>query len=58
MTDLDLDFITYALLQDARLIGCASAEQLAANVEWLVEAQDNIVRALAKARRYNDRKAA
>ena len=58
MTEVDVDQIAYALLQDARLIGCATREQLSSHLPWLVEAQDNIARAIEKARSYTERKVA
>ncbi|MDT0507504.1 hypothetical protein [Novosphingobium sp. MMS21-SN21R] len=50
MSETDVDQIAYGLLSDARIIGCASASQLASHLEWLVEVQDNVARAIEKAR--------
>ena len=51
MTDIDTDQICHAMLIDARVIGCATAGQLGDHLEWLEEIQDNVARAIEKARR-------
>jgi hypothetical protein len=58
VTDIDVDQIAHGLLTDARIIGCASPAQLAAHLDWLTEAQDNIARAIEKARLGKERLAA
>jgi len=50
MSEVDVDLIVHGTLQDAKLIGCASTEQLARHLAWLVEIQDEIARAIEKAR--------
>lgn len=50
MSETDVDQIAHGLLTDARIIGCASPRQLAEHLEWLIEVQDNIARAIEKAR--------
>ena len=49
MTEVDVDLIAHGLLQDAKLIGCATPEQLGHHLTWLEEAQDEIARAVEKA---------
>ena len=58
MTQIDVEQIAHGTLEDARLLGCASPDQLAHCLDWLVEAQDEIARAIEKARRGVERKAA
>lgn len=55
MTDIDVDMLIVEMARDASIIGCASPEQLKAWEEELVRIQDEIARALQKAR---ERKAA
>jgi hypothetical protein len=50
MSGNGVDKIAFGLLEDAKLIGCAAPDQLASHLDWLVEAQDNIARAIEKAR--------
>lgn len=48
----DLDMIAHSLLADAKLIGCAPRHMISAEtLTWLIEAQDNIARAIEKGRR-------
>lgn len=44
--------IAHSLLADAKLIGCAPRHMISAEtLTWLIEAQDNIARAIEKGRR-------
>ena len=58
MTDLDAEMVAYAVLQDARMLGNATPQQLSAALAWLVETQDQIARAIEKARLVTERQAA
>ena len=59
MTQRDLDeTIHHGLGQDARMIGCAPGDLLAQHLTALVEIQDDIARAIEKARRHQERLAA
>lgn len=57
MSDIDVEHIAHGTLTDARLLGVASPDQLAPCLEWLIEAQDELARAIEKARRGVERKA-
>lgn len=51
MTEFDADQIVYGLLESAKLIGPMPAHLFnASHLEWLIEAQDEIARAIEKAR--------
>lgn len=51
MTDLDVDMLIVAMDRDAGIIGCARPEQLQSWEHELVRIQDEIARAIEKARR-------
>lgn len=51
MTEFDADQIVYGLLESAKLIGPMPAHLFnASHLEWLIEAHDEIARAIEKAR--------
>ena len=58
VTQIDVEQVVHGTLADAKLLGCARPEQLASCLEWLIEAQDELARAIEKARLGNERKAA
>ena len=58
VTQIDVEQVAHGALDDCRMLGCARPEQLASCLEWLIEAQDELARAIQKARLGNERKAA
>ena len=50
MTQIDVELIAKGLLDDVKLLACARPDQLASLSEWLEEAQDELTRAVEKAR--------
>lgn len=59
MTQRDLDeTILHGIGQDARMIGCAPADLLAPHLANLIDIQDDIARAIEKARQHQERLAA
>lgn len=51
MTALDIEMIVVSMARDAKLIGCAERHQLTPHLKDLIEAQDEIARAIEKAKR-------
>ena len=51
MSDLDLEQVAFALLQDAKLLSVARPEQLALQRDWLIEAREELNAAIAKTER-------
>ena len=59
MTQRDLEEVLFhGLTNDAQIIGCAPADMLAPHLPALLAVQDEIARAVEKARAYVERKAA
>lgn len=46
----EVESAVYSLLRDAKMVGCAPRSLLTPHLEWLVEAQDEVARAIEKVR--------